>query len=346
MREWFTEQAKARGLLVEADRNGNLWATRGDGPYLAMGSHLDSVPEGGAFDGPLGIATAFAALDVANSDRDIAVIAFAEEEGARFGIACLGSKLATGAIEPEKARALRDREGATFEMGMAEAGLGTGNIGAEPERLQLIDRFIEVHIEQGRGLVDLDSPLGLAGSIWPHGRWRLELSGRADHAGTTRMEDRSDPMVAFAKTVISVVDQARSLNGRATFGRLEVEPNATNAIPSRVCAWLDARAPNEEDLNAIVGAVGDTIEMTNESLTGATSFDPRLRERIAALLDNPPTLDTGAGHDAGILASHGIPAAMIFVRNPTGISHSPAEHASAEDCEAGVGALARLIDKL
>lgn len=348
MRDWFVGQANERGLTTETDRNGNLWAARGDGPFLATGSHLDSVPNGGAFDGPLGIATAFAALDLADPQRDVAVVAFAEEEGARFGVACLGSRLMTGAIDAERARGLKDHKDIALETASSAAGIDLSNLGVDTDRMERIEAFIEVHIEQGRALVDLGSPVGVGESIWPHGRWRLDFSGRADHAGTTRMDDRDDPMLAYARTVLTVTEHAEKHEGRATFGRLEVEPNATNAIASRVTAWLDARAASDKELSSLVESVPATsgLRITPESVTPAVAFDPDLLARVTKVLGGPPTIPTAAGHDAGILAAHGIPTAMLFVRNPTGISHSPAEFANPEDSGAGVEGLAKLINEL
>ena len=155
-------------------------------------------------------------------------------------------------------------------------------------------------------------------------------------------------MVAFAGMVLRLTEQAQALAARATFGRVHVTPNATNAIPSRVSAWLDARAATDEDLIVLIDSVSarNGVEMSAESLTAAVTFDPNLRDRISALLGGPPLLSTAAGHDAGILSTYGIPTAMIFVRNPTGVSHSPDEYASPEDCDAGVEALAKLLNEL
>lgn len=348
LRQWFTSLAHERGFQTETDHNGNLWAMRGTGPFLATGSHLDSVPNGGAFDGPLGIATAFAALDRADPQRDVAVVAFAEEEGARFGVACLGSRLMTGAVDADRARQLTDREGISLETGMRTAAIAPLALGADSQRLEQIETFLELHIEQGRALVDLDSALGLGESIWPHGRWRLEFSGRADHAGTTRMEDRDDPMLSYTRTVLAVSKHAETYDARATFGRLQVEPNATNAIPSRVTAWLDARAASDQELSSLVDSIPilPSLIVTAESVSPSVTFDPDLRARVSKVLGGLPAVPTAAGHDAGILAAYGIPTAMIFVRNPSGVSHSPAEYASPEDCQAGVEALARVFADL
>ena len=170
---------------------------------VVTGSHLDSVPDGGAFDGPLGVVTAFAAIDLLRERgkapvRPLAVAAFCEEEGARFGVACLGSRLLAGAIEPARARALTDSGGTTFAEAMTAAGHDPGALGPDQALVAGIGAYVELHIEQGRALADLDAAIGVAERIWPHGRWRLTFTGRADHAGTTRLSDRRDPMLAAA----------------------------------------------------------------------------------------------------------------------------------------------------
>jgi beta-ureidopropionase / N-carbamoyl-L-amino-acid hydrolase len=352
LREWFAGEASARGLEVTPDRAGNLWAWTGDPdaePGLVLGSHLDSVPDGGAFDGPLGIVSAFAALDLLRARgwsprRPVGVACFADEEGARFGVACAGSRLLTGVLDPDRARALTDDDGTTMAEALSAAGQDAAALGRDDEALRRVGTFLELHVEQGRAL---DAPVGVASSIWPHGRWRLDLRGRADHAGTTRLADRDDPMLALA----TVIQEARAAAGRhgalATVGKVRVEPNGVNAIPSAVTAWLDTRGPAEDAVRAVVADVGRAAgtQPVEESWTPSTDFDPPLRDRLAALLA-APVLPTGAGHDAGILSAAGIPAAMLFVRNPTGVSHSPAEHAEPADCSAGVAALTRAIEAL
>ena len=354
LREWFRGEAEQRGLEVVPDRAGNLFAWTADpdtaGPGLVVGSHLDSVPDGGAFDGPLGVVSAFAALDLldrATLRRPVGIACFADEEGARFGVACAGSRLLTGALDPDRARSLTDDSGTTMAEALAAAGHDPAALGRDDETLRRIGTFLELHVEQGRALVDDGAATGVASSIWPHGRWRLDLHGRADHAGTTRLADRDDPMLALA----TVIQEARAAAGRhgalATVGKLRVRPNGVNAIPSEVTAWLDARGPDADDVRAVVAEVGDAAGSTpvEESWTPSTVFDPVLRDRLAALL-GAPVLPTGAGHDAGILAAAGVPTAMLFVRNPTGVSHSPDEHAEEADCSAGVTALARAIEAL
>jgi beta-ureidopropionase / N-carbamoyl-L-amino-acid hydrolase len=356
LREWFRGEAERRGLDVVADRAGNLWAWTADpdaeGPGLVVGSHLDSVPDGGAFDGPLGVVSAFAALDLlrdrgAELSRPLGIACFADEEGARFGVACAGSRLLTGVLDPDRARSLADDDGTTMAEAMAAAGHDPAGLGRDEETLRRIGTFVELHVEQGRGLVDSGAAVGVASSIWPHGRWRLDLHGRADHAGTTRLADRDDPMLRLATSVLAARAAAERHGTVATVGKVRVRPNGVNAIPSSVTAWLDARGPLEDAVRAVVADVGTAAgaDPVEESWTASTDFDAALRDRLATLLA-APVLPTGAGHDAGILSATGVPTAMLFVRNPTGVSHSPAEHAEPDDCDAGVDALARAIEAL
>jgi N-carbamoyl-L-amino-acid hydrolase len=359
LREWFATQAEARGLGLTIDRAGNQWAWSGDPdsePGLAVGSHLDSVPDGGGYDGPLGVISAFAALDVLaergfTPSRPVGVVNFADEEGARFGVACAGSRLLTGALDADRARGLRDGDGVTMAEALARAGREPAQVGRDEEALRRIGTFVELHVEQGRGLAGLRRPVAVGTAIWPHGRWRIDLPGEANHAGTTRLADRRDPMLALAE----VIQRARSAAERhgvvATCGRVRVQPNGVNAIPSHVSVWLDARGDDSGRVYSLVTELGDLVArhggtLAAESWTDRTGFDATLADRLARLLDDAPQLDTGAGHDAGILANAGVPTAMLFVRNPTGVSHSPAEFAEHDDCLAGVAALAAAIEDL
>jgi N-carbamoyl-L-amino-acid hydrolase len=366
-RTWFARTASNLGLRTDCDRNGNLWAWwgRATGSAVVTGSHLDSVPDGGAFDGPLGVVSAFAAVSQLRTDgfqpaRPIAVAAFTEEEGARFGVACLGSRLLTGGLDPAGARELRDHDGVSLAEAMRAAGRDPGAIGPDDELLAGISAYVELHIEQGSALAGLGAPVGVASGIWPHGRWRLDFTGRADHAGTTRLADRRDPMLPYAATVLAARAAAGRCGALATFGKVRAEPGAANAISSAVHAWLDARAPDEAVLEQLVTDIwaaaqaaaseqGVAVSRRRESVTPHVSFDAGLRERLVGVLAaagfSAPVLATGAGHDAGVLAAR-VPTAMLFVRNPTGVSHSPAEHAEMADCEAGVAALTAVLADL
>lgn len=368
LREWFHGCAETRGMSVEEDRNGNLWAwwlpqgwTGEPTNAFVTGSHLDSVPDGGAFDGPLGVVSAFAAVDIVR-DRGVvptipvAVAAFSDEEGARFGVACVGSQLVTGALSAERARGLRDNDGVTLAEALTRAGRNPEHLGVDEELLKRIGVYVELHVEQGRALDFVDRPIAVASAIWPHGRWEFAFRGAANHAGTTRLADRRDPMLAFASSVHAARSAAARHEAVATFGKILVSPNGANAIPSRVRAWLDARAADEATLTALVeqisaeaggfaAADGIDLQVTAESITPIVEFPAGPRERLQralARLGDVPVLPTQAGHDAGILSAR-VPTAMLFVRNPTGVSHSPEEHAELPDCHVGAEALADVM---
>ncbi|GAB2472983.1 allantoate amidohydrolase [Promicromonospora xylanilytica] len=400
LREWFAAEAARRGLDLVIDRAGNQWAWWGDpdtdGPGVVTGSHLDSVPGGGAFDGPLGVASAFAALDALRAagvrpGRPLGIVNFSDEEGARFGLACLGSRAVTGTVGADTLLALRDGAGDTLadvlrrglstdptgSTGGGWAGAGRSGVehyGRDPEALARVGVFVELHVEQGRYLADLPeheaAPVAVGAAIWPHGRWRVDLVGEANHAGTTPLAHRHDPMLDLARLITDVRAAAEHAGALATLAKVEIEPNGVNAIPSRVRAWIDARAETEDAVRRILPVRGAAAtnsaldggggrgvglaswEAVPESWTPATVFDPVLAGRLADVVGRPgsdlpaPVIGTGAGHDAGIFAAAGIPTAMLFVRNPTGISHSPAEHAEEADCDAGVQALTAVLTTL
>ncbi|TAM71120.1 MAG: allantoate amidohydrolase [Microbacteriaceae bacterium] len=364
LRDWFVERATSLGLGVETDRNGNVWAWWGQPGANAVitGSHLDSVPGGGAFDGPLGVVSALDAvaqlqLDGFTPTRPFAVMVFAEEEGSRFGVACLGSRLLSGAIDPARALALTDDAGLSFADAARDFGLAPEHLGVDQDALGRIGVFVELHVEQGRGLIELNRPVGVASSILAHGRWMLRFAGQGNHAGTTAMGDRHDPMLAAAGSVMATRAIATAHAGsRATVGRLEPLPGGTNVIASQVGVWLDVRADRDADVREVVDAIaaaafdvaaaeGCTVDVSEESYSSEVHFDPRLRDRIAHALGDAPKLPTGAGHDAGVLAAH-VPTAMLFVRNPSGISHAPQEFARDEDVAAGTVALVAVLREL
>lgn len=365
LREWFTAQARRRGLDVETDRNGNLWAWWGQpGPgAVVTGSHLDSVPGGGAFDGPLGVVSALLAVDELRArgvrpGRPLAVVCFMEEEGGRFGLPCLGSRLMTGAADADHVRRLRDPEEVSLAEAARRVGFDPTWMGPDPERLAMLGVFVELHVEQGRLLhaADPTATVGIGSQIVAHGRWRLTVAGEGNHAGTTLPGDRHDPMIPAAAAVFAARRLIAEHPGAvATIGRLQPIPGGTNVIASSVNAWLDVRYGSAEQtarlVDEIVAAVRDEAELEGcslvvhrESASDRVEFDIGLAARLSERL-SAPAIPTGAGHDAGVLSAH-LPTAMLFVRNPTGISHAPGEHAETRDCLTGVRALADVLEDL
>ncbi|QBS45048.1 allantoate amidohydrolase [Nocardia sp. CS682] len=364
LRDWFIDQALDSGLDVNTDRNGNIWAWWGNPGSAAVvtGSHLDSVPGGGAYDGPLGVASALAAVEILQGKgftpaKPLALLVFAEEEGGRFGVPCLGSRLLTGAIDADRARNLRDTDGVTLAEAAVKAGHDPKRFGADPESLAQIGCFVELHVEQGRGLIELDSPVATGSSIIAHGRYRFSFAGQGNHAGATRLADRHDPMLPAATVVAAARRAAAAMtDARATVGRLVPTPGGTNVIASTVDLWLDARVSGEgrtaalvEDITeaarAAAAAEGCELTVTEESYSDDVVFDETLRSRMDKVLGGVPALPTGAGHDAGILAAH-VPSGMLYVRNPTGISHAPEEYAEPADIDSGAQSLARVLEEL
>ncbi|GAB3249021.1 Zn-dependent hydrolase [Arthrobacter pigmenti] len=377
LRSWFIEQAQRRGLDVETDRNGAIWAWWGSpsssGPKaLVTGSHLDSVPGGGAFDGPLGVASALAAVDKLRArgitageggTRPLGVTVFPEEEGSRFGVACLGSRLMSGAIDADRARSLTDADGITFAEAAARNGLDPEHLGADPQKLDRVGQFVELHVEQGRGQIDLgpadgvENLVAIGTSILGHGRWKFTVSGQGNHAGTTLMTDRADPMIAAARIVLAVQQVAAKQEGaRATIGRLQPLPGGTNVIASTVEMWMDVRHPDDAVTAGLVETIhgkaqiaaaneGCMVRLTEESYSNTVHLDSALQSRLHELLPQAPPLATGAGHDAGVLAAV-VPSAMLFVRNPTGISHSPEEWVERDDADTGAEVLADVLEGL
>lgn len=365
LRAWFIARAEGLGLRVEADANANLWAwwdAPGDSAVIT-GSHLDSVPGGGAYDGPLGVVSALEAVRLLRASgftpvRPLAVCVFAEEEGSRFNAPCLGSRLLAGELGLADLAERTDAAGRTFTEVWAGAGYDPARIGGDPERLRRIGAFVELHVEQGLDLEDRGEPLAVATAILAHGRWRATFTGEGNHAGTTPMAARRDPVVAAARGVLAVREVAAASGplARGTVGRVAAIPGGSNVVASRAQLWIDVRDGEDDGVRAMVAQLtaelervaadeGCGVEIVEESFSTRVDFDAALRDRISGVLGGIPAIPTGAGHDAGILSPY-VPTAMLFVRNPTGVSHAPAEGARAADCEAGAVALAAVLRDL
>jgi beta-ureidopropionase / N-carbamoyl-L-amino-acid hydrolase len=363
--DWFREQARAAGLRAERDPAGSIWARPdAEGPWLGTGSHLDSVRSGGRFDGALGVAAGFA---VAERLPGVAVVAFADEEGARFNTPTFGSRALVGQLGKERHEsahgtlpALADVLARRDDDGVA-LGDAMRSFGVDPEQLPAARRswlhrlraFVELHIDQTRDLAALAAPAGAVLSLASRMRLALTFAGSADHAGTTRREERRDALAAAARLIVAADQLAGDdRDFLVTATRMLVEPNAFTTVPSGVRLWIDGRTPNPERLVAwrealaaraaeLDAATGVEIELTTASHSGGVAFD---RDVLAAMGDLPG-LVCFAGHDAGILAPHK-PAGMVFVRNRTGISHAPEEDVDMEDAAVAANALLATLERL
>ncbi len=364
--EWFDRTARRLDLEPQVDRNGNRWAWAGApaAGAIVTGSHLDSVREGGSFDGALGVVTGLIAVHLLTRrgglHTPLAVVSFADEEGGRFDTPTFGSRAMLGSLDTHALLERRDREGITLREALGNAGLEPTELGPDPERLQQIGAFVELHIEQDTLLSERHRQLALGTQILPHGRWRIDLTGEANHAGTTPLAIRRDPMLTLATAITAARRVASEEQALATIGKLEVSPNVTNAIAERVSLWLDVRAESDEIVERVVDRIVAEVQadadaraietqVSRESFVGAVHFSSQLRERVAAILAQNDIQDvpiaTGAGHDAGALAS-AVPTAMLFVRSANGASHSARELASIEDCVFGTMALTEVLAAL
>ena len=348
---WFGEQAQAAGLRVERDPAGSMWAMPdAETPWWATGSHLDSVRRGGRFDGALGVAAGFA---VAERRPGVAVIAFADEEGARFNTPTFGSRALTGRLDVADVLARRDDDGVVLGDAMRLAGADPGRLADAPTWLGRVRGFLELHIDQTRDLAELGAPAGAVWSLAARMRLALRFSGRADHAGTTRRGERRDALAAAARLIVD----ADALAGDdpdfvVTAARMLVEPNAFTTVPSDVRLWIDARTPDARALATWRSALARrarelssdtrvTVELETASQSDPVIFDTRLLDEMREL----PRLVCFAGHDAGILAPHKR-AGMVFVRNPTGISHAPEEAVDLRDAAVAANALLATLQRL
>ena len=348
--EWFREQAAGAGHRVERDPAGNLWAVPDSPPpWWAVGSHLDSVREGGSFDGALGVAAGFEVA--ARAAGPVAVISFADEEGARFNTPTFGSRALTGVLDLGVLDRV-DRDGVRLADAMSAAGVEPAAIGGAAEWLPRLRGFVELHIDQTTELRRAGVPAGIVRGLASRMRLRAEIEGRADHAGTTPPAERRDALAAAARLIVAALD--RSGDGLvATASRIEVEPNALTTVPARASVWLDARGPDPARVEAWRAEVSELdvglpVALSLESRSPGCEFDPGLRSRLLALSEElgarAPEMDCYAGHDAGLIAARH-PAAMVLVRNETGVSHSPEEAVRMEDAAFGAELVLRLLEE-
>jgi allantoate deiminase len=354
------------GIPVRMDAAGNLRASypaaQSGAPRLLVGSHLDTVPNAGAYDGVLGVVLAVSLLEALRGRKfpfGIEVVGFSEEEGVRFGVPFIGSRALVGRLDEELLN-VQDPQGISVRKAIEESGLNP----AEIPRARLSGKYlgyIEFHIEQGPVLEALNQPLAAVESIAGQSRLELKFLGRSNHAGTTPMHLRHDALAAAAEWITAVERLARSVNGLvATVGKIETKPGATNVIAGEIRLTLDVRHSSDEIRTQ---AVRDLIEQAEEVARnrGLTVQGITLLEQRAVAMDQfltaeieraigktgatPHRMVSGAGHDAMILAEK-VPAAMIFLRTPGGISHDPSESVAVEDIQKAIECGLHLLDQL
>jgi allantoate deiminase len=362
----LTEWMQAAGMFVHVDAAGNL---RGVYPAaveparrLVLGSHVDTAPDAGAFDGPLGVAFAIALVEGLNGRKlpfAIEIVAFSEEEGVRFGVPFIGSRALVGSLDAELL-ARRDAAGTSIEEAIRAFGLNPAFL-SEALLEGRAFAYIELHIEQGPVLESLDLPLGVVTSIAGQSRFAVTFRGQANHAGTTPMHLRRDALAAAARWISLVERHARATPGLvATVGSLHALPDAENVITGEARASLDVRHVSDAVRSASAFALLDAAQRIGAQRGIAVEFERRHDQAtvlcdpcFVAALSNAVRcagfqvhhMPSGAGHDAMILAER-VPIAMLFVRSPGGLSHHPAETVHATDVEAALTVGGALLAEL
>jgi allantoate deiminase len=362
----ITAWLKAAGAKVTVDAAGNLRGIYAGGqssaPRLLLGSHLDTVPNAGAYDGILGVIIAVALLEALEGRRlpfAIEVIGLSEEEGVRFGTPFIGSRALVGRLDEELLNR-RDANGISVRTAIKNFGLNPSEI----PRAALSDdalAYFEFHIEQGPVLESLGRSLGAVEAIVAQTRMQFEFLGRANHAGTTPMHLRHDAIAAAAEWIVAVEREANNHPGVvATVGQIEAKPGAINVIAAEARVTLDLRHKSDEIRDCAADTVarlaheiaerrGLTLRQNVLLSQRAVVMDPFLVEQIQEAIRStgcqPHRMTSGAGHDAMILAEK-VPAAMIFLRSPGGISHDPAESVELEDVARALECGLHLLDQL
>ena len=354
------------GAGIHVDAAGNFHAfhaaTDLHAPRLLIGSHLDSVPDGGAFDGVLGVVMGIALLESLGGARlpfSIEIVGFSDEEGVRFGMPFIGSRALAGRLD-EAMLERKDRCGTSIRSAIQNFGLNPGEI-AEARLNDDVVGYLEFHIEQGPVLEELGLSLSAVEAITGQSKHEVTFSGRANHAGTTPMHLRRDALAGAAEWISAVECQARHTAGLvASVGAVRAWPNAANVIAGETTVSLDVRHRDDrvreevvENLLQLAREVASRRGLSLRHIVLANqrsvAMDPWLvaqaEDAIRKAGCEPHRMVSGAGHDAMILAEK-VPAAMVFLRSPGGISHNPEETVNAEDVEKALAAGVHLLDIL
>lgn len=352
-REYVMQEAGRAGCEVRLDAAGNLHARRPalgwEAPVWLCGSHIDSVPTGGKFDGVTGVVVALEILRAA-PEAPVELVVFAEEEGTTFGLGMLGSKAWAGTLDAAGLSAVKNAQGRSFLEAGTAYGVDAGRLAGERLDPSRYRGLVEVHVEQGASMWRTGVPLAVVTAINGRRQYWCSLEGAANHAGSTTMEDRRDALAGAAEIIRYLESLGRDLSDQApqtvlTVGRLEVHPNALNVIAGRAAFSIDFRSSSEQVLNRgeerlmarlprLAGARGLRIELARTEILPVVPLDAavcaRLREAASRLGRSLPDAASGALHDSAILAPF-IPTAMLFVASKDGVSHNPAEHSRIED---------------
>ena len=368
--KWLLEQIADLELTVTQDAIGNTFLRReGKNSQLepvAMGSHLDTVAQGGAYDGVLGVVGALEVLYMLQNEelkRPIETIIFRAEESTRFGFATIGSKIMAGVGYPKKFSSAAKKNEASFEECLQANGYNPEEYAKAVKNEGCFKCFLELHIEQGKVLDETGEQIGIVKNIAAPTRFKIIVEGIADHSGATPMEFRRDALVSGAKLILAVQEAAseESENGTvATVGIVETEPGSINVIPGKVTLWVDLRGVDSESILSAMESINEAVSIVAEedsvriTVDMLTSDEPvPLSETLAEMFEEIcqekdlkyRVMNSGAGHDAMHMAKLA-PTSMIFIPCKEGISHNPAEYANSQDISTGIEVLAAAVKRL
>ena len=363
------ERMEAEGFCTQYDAVGNLFARLGGSTYkdetIMVGSHIDTVKNGGMYDGQYGIVAGFLAMKYLKEKygaplRNIEVVSICEEEGSRFPFVFWGVKNLLGTVTKEDVKDVVDREGTSFVDAMHQAGFDFRDESQPPR--QDIKAFLEIHIEQGAVLEIERKSIGIVHSIVGQRRFTVEVTGETNHAGTTPMGYRKDAVYAASNIIAEVIDRAKAYGDPlvATVGRMEVQPNVVNVVPGKVVFTIDTRHTDKTVLRKFTGVIEEIIEEVSSTLGMEIKVDMWMdaepvpmdkslvsfvQKQCEALGQNYKIMHSGAGHDAQMMAQH-VPTVLLFVPSHKGISHSPFEHTEPKDLAEGLNTLIEALYEL
>lgn len=370
-REYVEKLMRESGLAIRTDQIGNMIGriegTDAKAAAVVTGSHLDTVPEGGKFDGIVGILGGIAALRTLKVrgplTHPLELIVFSGEESNRFGVSAIGSRVMTGWTSAKTLGKLKDQDGVTFTQLLAEQGLDINHLDQAVRRPEEIKAFVELHIEQGTALEKANKTIGIIESVAAPARCKIIVEGVAAHSGTTPMDERQDALVSAAMIILAVNEIALEQADRGvvgTVGALKVYPGAMNVVPGLVEMLLDIRGMNHTSIIKCLQEIKDAVsEIAERQNTGVAieilsserpaSLDGELVERIAGICRQQGIqyqhMNSGAGHDAMNMARI-TKAGLILIPCKAGVSHNPDEYASPEDIQKGIDVLTETLYQL
>jgi hydantoinase/carbamoylase family amidase len=363
-RDWERRLLAELPVQVEIDEAGNQWATlRGASPQaVIIGSHIDSVPDGGWLDGCLGVLAGLEVMRVIAAEGTppltVRLVDWADEEGARFGLSLLGSMAAAGELDPEFVGNLRDAEGMTARQALAAHGVDVATMGRAGGQLRQAVAYVELHIEQGPVLEERRLPLAVVTGTYGAERWSVRFDGQTGHAGSTPMDQRRDALLAAARLALEVRELARTRGGVGTVGRIDAEPGIPTAVAGSATALIDQRHVDagvlrdlheraEAASRAIAAEERVDVSWSPLARISPIAFDPELIDAAAAIVADLQRVDaqlpSGPLHDAARVAEAGVPTVMLFVRSKRGLSHTREEDTDETDLALALTALERLV---